>query len=94
MNNMSRYERLKQYLRAEAEKTPCPRCGKVQFESYGMSGNPYSQIYKICHDCGGKNNDFTAYFYLEKEIHYQMRVGNSGHTDWIIKKRKQAFIFR
>ena len=90
----SRYDRLREYLKREMEKTPCPRCSKVNYETYGMSGNQYSQTYHICNMCGGKNNDFTAYFYLEKEIHYQVRVGNSGHTDWIIKKRTQPFVFR
>ena len=90
----SRYERLKAFLRAEARRCPCPRCGKVNLENFGMSGNPYSQWYHICKDCGGVENDFTAYFYTAKEIHYQKRVGNSGHTDWIIIKIKEPFIFR
>jgi hypothetical protein len=83
----------------------CERCGKPRMRGYLLCHQCHIDwlklddglndvLYHICKDCGGKENDFTAYFYLEKEIHYQMRVGNSGHTDWIIKKRKQAFVFR
>lgn len=60
---------------------------------YGMSGNPYSSTYYICEQCGGKDNDFTAYFYTETHVHYQKRVGENGHTDWIIEAFKERVEF-
>jgi hypothetical protein len=71
------------------EKIICPRCKKeINPSSWlGMSGNPLSQHYYLCRDCGDKPNDFTAFFSTKTEIHYMQRVGNSGQSEWkIIKK--------
>lgn len=80
----------------EEENKLCPRCGKDCGNMvHAMSGNPYSSWYRLCTPCGDKKDafgqpDWTAFFYTGSEVHYQIKVGNSGHSDWIIKPRSEV----